>query len=182
MLKRKLEAEARFDIAIAEKDLVEKHLSEIKDKEDVIDQTEMLKYGPIGSGSFHGLGTDYYNPKRAKAQIDGQYLSMVGDTGGDDGFIIIDDQRSPFNGMKTSDYYKLVREWKLVRAQIEAKRFKKLKDECIAEHIEVPTHAAFRSVSIVDKKDLPAWPEWAIKYDKNGKPVDDSTMTRTRHS
>jgi hypothetical protein len=169
MLTRKLKAEAKLDVTLAEKEWIEKKLSLIKDKEEIIDQEEILKYGPVASGSFHGLGTPYYNPQRAVAKLDGQRLHLTPETESSDGFVIILDNRSPYSGMRTSDYYKMAKQWKIDRVLKEQLRFKKLKEQCIAQHLEVPTHSAFRSASVVAIKDLPPWPDWAKKYDQNGR-------------
>jgi hypothetical protein len=173
ILTKKLKAEARLDVRLAEKAWLEKKLSEIEDTEDVIEQLDMLKYGLVGSGCFHGLGTEAYNPARCRAELDGQLLHLTPDNEelNQDGFVIILDPRSPYNGLRTSDYYKLCKIWKLERVRKEQERFKKLKEQCQREGKEVPTRALFKSASIVATKDLPPYPEWAKKYDQNGQEI-----------
>lgn len=177
MLTAKLKAEARYDVILAERDWLENKLSSIADKEEVIEDKEILKYGPIAVGSFHGLGTDYYDERRAVATMDGMLLHLVPQSETREPFIIILDKRSPYSGMKVSDYYKMAGLFKISRAMKEQQRIKALKKKAIQEGKDMP-QAYFKSASVVAKKDLPAWPSFAKHFRENGDIIEEQIIRK----
>lgn len=160
LLKLKLKWQASFDVLTGEIEALEKAIAKFTDKEAVIADTNMLAYGLICSGCFHGIGTNRYDSDFARAVLDGQYLSMV-----PEGYLIIDDPRSPYNQMKVSDYHKLAKQY--VKEMIEADKvkFKALQATCKAEGKPIPQQQAATARKKIDKATLPKWPDWAIPYE-----------------
>ena len=86
----------------AEADELRKRLNEYKDKEQKIDDSMVLAYGPrlfgkLLDGRLH--------------TIDGQNVTEIGGT------MVISDQRSPYYGLSVPDYRDLAIKWRMERKQ-----------------------------------------------------------------
>ncbi len=106
-----LKAEARVDIIASEIDTLERFLTKFMEKEGATADANILRKGPEGSGKLSG---------GMLCEIDGQTV-----TPDKAGVLRIDEKRSKYHGMKTSDYFqKVVLPWKrenakLLRAYVE---------------------------------------------------------------
>jgi hypothetical protein len=109
---RFFEAEARLDIYLEEADKLKKLLAEIEAKKHTTDDGKVLLYGPVGSIQLRG---------GIAAVADGQVCKP-----GKDGIPVITDPRSPYNGMRISDYKEhIVRPWVTERNRLNTERRKK---------------------------------------------------------
>jgi hypothetical protein len=88
IIRQQHESEARLDILMEECDLLKKRLAKMEAAAQTQDDSAVLRYGPAGQGQG--------DPLRI---LDGQRISEK------QGELFIDDPRSPYNGMKTSDYF-----------------------------------------------------------------------------
>lgn len=160
LLNERLKFEGQLFILNTEIEELNRRLKTFADAENVISESKVLQYGLICSGALHGIGTGYYESSKARAELDSQFLTMV-----PEGFLIIDDTRSPYDQMKVSDYHKLAKQWVKDRLERELVKFKALQATCKAEGKPIPQQQAVTARKKVSKDSLPKWPEYAIKYE-----------------
>lgn len=105
--------EAQINIRQNELEKVEKIINGFKKAVDNSHQKEVLQYGVQNSGSLRG---------GVIAEIDGQKVSVIGN------YPVIDDEFSPFDGMRVADYRSRVcppHHQRKLRKQLEAEKYKK---------------------------------------------------------
>jgi len=175
LLTEKLQNEARLDVLQGEKEKIEKRLKQLNDVVTKVDDSKVLQFGLICSGSFHSIGTPRYAPERAKAELDGQYLTMV-----PEGFLIIDDPRSPYHLMKVSDYHRVAKQWVKDRMQADKEKLLIMQAKAKENYEPLPQSTGLNLSGKIDKKDLPKWPDWAIKYEPE-KSITDDKIKRTKY-
>jgi hypothetical protein len=116
LLDRLHRSEAVMDVVVEEEALVRKKLAVFIAREKAERDAMVLKYGPIGTGRGDPL-----------REVDGQKVSQDGK-----GVLVVDDDRSPYRGMKVVDY---------------------------REHVVKPFRRQRRSgLRAINKKSLPPWP------------------------
>jgi hypothetical protein len=116
MQERKLVAEARYDIAKAELEEIEKHLKAIEKQELKQHEKTVLRYGPKGTSKLSD---------GVIAEVDGQKVEIKS------GVPVISDQASPYNGMTSADYFDyIVKPWNRLQKELPDKQKlkRKLKD------------------------------------------------------
>jgi hypothetical protein len=155
----KLKLLAEETICLEEIDLLEQKIKIFADSEQHIDDGHVLEFGLKCSGHFWGSKTSNWEMKNQLHDLDGQLISMH-----KQGFLIIDDKRSPYNGLKVSDYHKLAKQWTMDRLIADKERLKRLQAEAKAEGKPVPSMLPLHGTKRVDKNSLPAWPEGAVNY------------------
>jgi hypothetical protein len=151
LLVRKYTQEARLDVYLEEKDLLEerlKALAEVKEERD----NKMLVYGLQGTGKFWGTGAPSKELVRVLHFIDGQECGQTAD-----GLLIIIDDRSPYRGMAVVDYRVLCMEWYKSRKQMAKEKLKIAQAEARERGIPLPGSYAMPNVK-VPLSSLPKWP------------------------
>jgi len=121
MQDKKYETEARFDVAKAELELIDKQLKAVKKVEDAKHKEEVLKFGCQGSSKLsNGI----------IAEVDFQRVKLVDDVP------TIVDEFSPYNGMRTADYFShVVAPWNKLRKELpdRLKLAKRLRSEGVKD-------------------------------------------------
>jgi hypothetical protein len=121
----------------------------------------VLSRGLLCSCHVHGL-SDHPNMLGILKDIDSQRVKKLAD-----GTLIIDDIRSPYDGMAISDYRKLSEEWCSAQ-KMKAKHMLYAEQEK-ARALGLPLPQMRMSglgTKRIDKSQLPKWPEWAKNYKK----------------
>ncbi len=156
LLVEKLRLEAKLDVCQGEVEILKRKLAEldsvVKKKED----SDVLAYGLICRGTFHGLNAPNDALIRVLKEIDGQLISQL-----DDGTLYINDPRSPYDGMLVSDYRRLAREWVLEKIHADRAKLEQLQETAQKNGLVVPNQLPFQSRCRVSRNSLPKWPEWA---------------------
>ena len=162
MKEEKLKLEARLDIATEELDVINVHLSKIESKKRVGDDSKVLKHGPRGHGWLKA-GILW--------EMDGQNVRLTNKD-----VLVIDDKRSPFDGMMCADYKEhIVRPWNIARLRLGKEQNKICKGlkgkertpammtawtEKQAELYEKnPEWKDLFSLKLDGKPNMPAWPD-----------------------
>jgi len=141
---KRLEVEARLNIAEEELDYINEHIEKIEAKTQEKDDSMVLRYGPLGSGPLRNS---------VIVEIDGQNVVVS-----EEGEPVISDNRSRYNGMLVSDYRKYiaepwVRERNKMRSEMDEKlRKKEITIEEYRPKIQPP---------------LPVWPKGVKNHLKN---------------
>lgn len=142
-------ASARLQVTQEELQVLEKALKESEKKEEV-DELPCLKYGPQGQGKLKDGVLIYLDGQKIKPDRHGT--------------LMIQDKRSPYNGMHTADYFDyIVKPYKkklaeyLVRGEKEGRERQKLIELYKLKGEEIPPDLS----PIFSKKrpGLPPWPE-----------------------
>lgn len=110
-------------------------LADLKEKAE--DDSDVLPRGPQESAKL--------NMNNIVRLIDGQNVSQI------NGTLVIDDKRSPYDGMSVPDYRAMAKAWRRERTK---KRDALRERQKQGENVHVPMGGGR-----VDKKDLPEWPE-----------------------
>lgn len=132
-------AEAVVDIHLSEIAALEKRLSELVAVSDQSSKTKVLERGPGGSGQMKG---------GVLVLLDGQIIKQ-----NSDGVLIIDDERSPYHGMETADYFEhIVKPWSAARDKLYT-------ELCAKARIAVLAGAAPGSQITRALPPNPEWPE-----------------------
>lgn len=152
---KRFEAEALLDIRLAEAEYLQKEIKKHEDKKAKEVQSKVLPYGPQRSS----IGS----PPR---EVDGQNVRQitVDEKGKPINLYIIDDCRSPYDGMGLHDYYKMGAEWSKERDEHDRELRKKRDDEILktgSSKIHIPLLSSRPS-----KDSFPTWPKDAINYKK----------------
>jgi hypothetical protein len=87
-----LDALAAADVAGEEVDRIEGMLAKLVEKRKVVEASNVLRCGPVGTGKAAG-------PGGTLSVLDGQIIKVNGE-----GILAIDDDRSPYNKMSVVDY------------------------------------------------------------------------------
>ncbi len=119
ILEAKLKTEARIDIFLKEVEVLQKKLSEIKEAEDEIIDGECLAFGLRAEGKFFGTRAPTEDLMNVLRSIDGQRTALTKDN-----LLIINDTRSPYNGMSVASYRALCNVWKAEGKKMERERLK----------------------------------------------------------
>jgi hypothetical protein len=175
LLEQKMITQAKLEVCKQEIAKLEKSLAELNSKKEVVDDGNLLAFGLRCNGSFHGIGTSYYNERKSRAHLDNQFLTLT-----EDDILIIDDPRSPYNQMRVSDYRKMAKEWLKEREEKERLKFKALQVSCKERGLPVPTMPAVESSKRISKSSLPPWPTYAVPYSPPVEEEDSSSMRRTK--
>ena len=139
--------EAAYDVALVERDEVSKWLTTAKDTNKEARRTRILYHGPQGkrdirNGHLHA--------------IDGQLIGQA-----DDGKYFIDDDLSPYNGMRLEDYQRLATQWITQRQKRMAQRQREIREaRKQGRHVEQRGKGLSWS-NRIKRQNLPEWPEWA---------------------
>ncbi len=147
--RKRLEAEALIDVCGAEAEWLEKEILKFESKKQVVDDKNILKHGP----QFSRWGDP---PK----EVDGQKVGMAGDEGLE--FYIIDDERSPYNGMSLKDYKDMALEW-LKSERVKTDQLRQQRDEEIKQKGHSNIYVPMGPYN-VSKEDLPPWPEDVVNH------------------
>ncbi|MCF8307431.1 MAG: hypothetical protein K9I68_00325 [Bacteroidales bacterium] len=108
-------AEAYYDVTKLELDSIKRRLDKVQKEKEKIAKGRVLKHGLQGAGKMRG---------GVLCEIDGQNVEPDSKK-----VLRIKDERSPYNGMKTSDYFTLVSTWKLECRRLTKLERAKAKDE-----------------------------------------------------
>lgn len=172
MYRKRLELEAKLDCYLEELEQIEKWLEfavEVKEHETDVD---VLHRGPRGGGKLlHGF----------LHMVDGQRCEQV------NGIITIVDERSPYNGMMTADYYgSVVKPWHKAkrtirhardRVQVRYPHRDEFPEKWAEEHAKImKQNPHFKDLFAHKKEGCPNMPSWPkgikkniLKTDENGK-------------
>jgi hypothetical protein len=153
------ECEARLSILQGEKELIEERLKQIKDASAEAEADLMLSFGLRCQGSFHGIGTPYYCPEIARAEIDGQFVNQL-----KDGTLFIDDSRSPYDGMDIPTYRKLAKQWVDDRINADKELLERMQKEAKEQGLPKPWTTGRNLSCKINKASLPPFPSWAINH------------------
>jgi hypothetical protein len=168
LLDMKLKLEAKYDILSAEVEMIQKKLREFKDMEAKEDDSRVLQYGLQRSGKFWGSRAPSPELINVLHDLDGQLISMH------DGFLIIDDERSPYDGMKVSDYHTLAKQWVQDRLRANNENLNRLQAQAKETGRTVPLSLPVEGPKKVSRASLPAWPEGVVNHKRL------VTISRTR--
>jgi len=130
-------AEARVDVERLALARVKERLAAIREKNPDKFNPDVLPYGPVESAKM--------NADNILREIDGQTVSLIKKN------LVIDDPRSPYDGMSVPEYRKMAKAWRRARSK---KRDELRERQKKGEDVHIPF-----GVSRVDAKDLPAWPD-----------------------
>lgn len=166
-------AEASLDVLTEELEHLEQQLKMCADQAQEDRSGSVLRHGLRCSGSFHGIGTSDYDPRRARAILDGQYISQL-----PDGMLIVDDSSSIYDGISVQDYRKLSKEWLKKISDDDDELLKKIQTEARQKGETIPWATGRLGNFVVDKKSLPPFPEWAKNYKKADIKADDIKETK----
>lgn len=139
--------EALVDIAEAEADWLRRHVQEIEKERSNEDARNVLKHGPECSC----IG----DPAR---EIDGQKVGHSGRV------LIIDDKRSPYDGISLADYREMGKAWMKERSK-KATEQRKAREEEIQKTGKSDI-IVINNLRSVPKASLPPWPEGVKNYKK----------------
>lgn len=152
----RLKTEALLDVCGAEAEWLQKELREFETKEAAKKEDEVLMYGTEMSS--------WGNPPK---EIDGQIVSKITDEDTQKTVYIIDDSRSPYDGMSLFDYREMAKQWRKGR-QAHHDQLRKQREDEIFEKGFSDVHIPMTN-SRVPREDLPAWPEDAVNFKKVNK-------------
>jgi hypothetical protein len=97
LLDKKYRTEAKLDCYLYEVDMLQAKIKKYEDAKQVVSDSQVLAQGPKGTSKLlNGEIVELDGQKVSKLFVDDEYL------------FIIDDNRSPYDGMSTIDYYSLV--------------------------------------------------------------------------
>jgi hypothetical protein len=150
LLDKKLQLEAKLDVAKEELAKIEGKLNSMREKEENADDSKVLKYGPVCTGRlFQGI----------LVELDSQIIGKIDDT------LIIRDKRSPYNGMAVADYRDLSRRWLAEIRRADAEILKQRQAKALSEGRPVPrSHSSISPVTRVKRELLPMWPVGIQNY------------------
>jgi hypothetical protein len=155
------EVNARLDVYCGELEELKKHRNEFEDEVEQESTEDVLKWGLRGFSKLrHGV----------IEKIDGQRCSIT-----DEGVVIIDDPRSPYDHMAVSDYRKLAKQWLTDRVDADRKKLLRLQSEAKAKGEQIP-QAHPKSMTRISINNLPKWPDWAKSYKEV---VNDDSLSTT---
>ncbi len=144
----KMRTLARIDIANMEREALEKRLQEFTDQDEAVENEQMLKFGPLGSGVLTA-GT--------LTSIDGQRVEKV------QGELVITSKNSPYYGMRVPDYRQFI------MAPYQEQRRNRLNS--LHEKRQAELRATGNSSTIVNtslksvsRASLPKWPANVTNY------------------
>ncbi len=157
LLLKKLDIQAA--LAVSQKELQtlknrEKEYTDIKKNED---DRKLLQYGLVCFSRNHGTGAADPDMMNVLAEIDGQVVGQK------NGLLIIEDNRSPYNGMSVIDYRKLAKEYTTKKQAVYYDLYKAHEQQMKLKGfstIEVPGFG----MHTVSRADLPPFPEWAVNH------------------
>jgi hypothetical protein len=147
LLSELYDTSAKLTVYEGEYEELSKHLSEYADEEHENDDDKVLQWGLRQHGKLRNNQLE---------SIDSQRCSQT-----EDGIIIIDDARSPYNGMAVSDYRKLARQWQLDREDADRKKLLRVQAEAKEKGERIPQALPVKSMHRVNINSLPKWPEFA---------------------
>jgi len=144
MLNEKLQLEARLDICLSEKQLLEQRLKDGAVLKEQTRKSTMLQYG--------------LRCQMSRNEIDGQRTGML------DNKLIIVDSASPYHGMAVTDYRQLSEKWLQMRRQANNEKLLKIQNEAMAKGLPVPSMLKASSLKTIDKRSLPQFPKEYKNY------------------
>jgi hypothetical protein len=160
LLNEKLKFQARLDVTQSEVDALTKKLKEFKDVEEQKTDNNVLEYGCIGHGHFHGTRAADPDLINTLKEIDGQTISQTGD-----GLLIINDSRSIYFGLSVADYRgKVCKQFINEQRQRDREKLKKLQLKAREEGLPLPKQLVARGPVKISKSSLPPWPEGCRNY------------------
>lgn len=150
----------KAQLTVAEEEIKElrTRLKVYADQKQEKEEGKVLMYGLRGFCKTHGLRSGDPELCNRLAEIDYQKVSM-----NDEGFMFIDDKRSPYNGMLVTDYRKLAKQWWDELKKIQQEKLTRLNEERKAEGHPPLMESPWSTNCKFDKASLPVWPEWAKK-------------------
>lgn len=150
MKEERLINEAHLDVKMAEVEYLTKAIEKLKQEQANVELGKILEYGPC----FTRKGV----PPRL---VDGQKVGACIDAKGNR-FLIIDDERSPYNGMSLTDYKALCKDWLAERSarlsKLRAEREQEILEKGYS-NIHIPL-----ATSKPKKQNLPKWPKDVVNY------------------
>lgn len=176
LLKEKLNYQARLDVTDVEIEFLTKKLKAFTDAEENKTDGEVLEYGLLGNGRYHGTHATNPDLINVLKEIDGQRITQTSS-----GLLIINDLRSPYSGMSVTDYRELCAVWYQQDKIHRNRKLKALKARAKEEGLPVPSHLAARAPCKVSKSSLLTWPEGVRNWLED--PEEDSSsssMKRTK--
>jgi hypothetical protein len=127
----------------------------------------VLRYGLMGVGKMRDGILNV---------IDGQKCGQT-----IDGTIIIEDARSPYNGMAVSDYRELIKSWFEHKREIEKNKLRQMQREARENGRIAPTQLPSQAPHKVSRESLPKWPE-GVRNHLEAIPKETKTKHRVRKS
>lgn len=150
-----LEKEAAMDVARNEVVQIVQWIDDIKKKQEKQREIrEVLPYGPRRSRSLKD---------GVLSEIDGQRVSKI------NGVLLIDDPKSPYDGMSIDDYHKLAEAWSKQRRQAERNKLKAMQDEARKKGEILPRQATPGGIRKVKRQNLPPWPDGVVNHKEKTK-------------
>ena len=179
LLNERLDIEARGDVLTEEITELKKRLSEAIARERKPTDEKIIEFGPIGNIEVHGFNGPEGMCGLLKT-IDKQHVTRIAT-----GEMIIDDERSPYDGMLVADYREfLMQPWSASRKRLLDQRaaamLKNEQDEARAKGLFIPQELSrWPSLHPVAKWELPPWPQ-GIANMKQPEPAADDSATVQR--
>lgn len=159
LLNEKYKVEAQEDILLEELEYLQLQLKTYVDKVKKTDDDKVLAFGLVCSACFHGIGTEYYRPEVAPAEIDGQMIGIL-----KDGTLYINDDRSPYFGLSLPEYRKLAKIWMKSIIDADNELLIKMQAEAKEKGTEKPYRTGQSLSGRHSKSSLPPFPDWAINH------------------
>lgn len=152
MLEQLHKLEAQEDVIKDEIKKLEARRSRFTEREEQEKKSNCLAHGPIGSSRLRG---------GILVELDGQNVAPDSEN-----VLRIKDANSPYNGMRTADYYKHVIPAFRKQQDEEAKaKLEQLQAEARETGRPVPTSLGVTGPHAISKEKLPPWPTGIEKYD-----------------
>ena len=150
LLNQRLKWEARLNILEEEIVKINEALAEYDQPEADESDKQVLRYGLSESGQLHD---------GVLCEMDGQIVAPIDD------IPVIQDIRSPFNGMSIPEYRKLAKVWRKEREMADREYLKVLQAEARKQFKPVPQYfSSIGGITPVSKELLPDWPEGVKNY------------------
>lgn len=158
LLIQKYQIEAQEDLLIYEAEVIEKRISSIQEESEKEDESKLLIYGLRCNYHFWGTKAPRYEMINMMKDIDGQKVSMRDDE------LIIQDERSPYNGLSVADYRELSKVWLAEQRRIDKEKLETEQRKCKEQGLPVPNTLSARSPKRVNLSSLPPFPENCVNH------------------
>lgn len=156
---QKYKLDAKVDITLEEIEFLELKLKVFTDKVQKRDDSAVLQRGLTCCSRNWGSLTKDPDLMNVMKEIDGQDVAMH-----PKGFLIIDDSRSPYDGMSLPDYRRLAKQFHADRRKADEDLLKRMQQEAKDNNDPKPFTTGRNLLCNISKSSLPAWPKWAKNW------------------
>lgn len=139
-----------LDVRLAELKDVDKRLKVFEDREKAVSDHFVLAYGLQMMGRLRG---------GILAEIDGMTVGRTAE-----GILIINDERSPYNGMSIPDYRQMASKWQEERRQADKEKLLAQQKEAKKQGLHIPQSLPVTGCRKVARASLPGFPEHCVNY------------------